>query len=101
MPIPSLPRSEMSNYFTKGPWNIGEINPLNRMQINPSIGYVYIDPDNPEEGEANARLIAAAPKMYEVIKSFIQISNNDDGQKCFRQAEELLAKIDGHNEGGK
>lgn len=55
-----------------------------------------------DEIEANARIIAASPEMYEVLK-FIYSSvdwsseawNNDDGQKHKNELESLIKKIEG------
>ncbi len=49
-----------------------------------------------EETEANARLIAAAPEMYELLKLLID-QPEDSGlrRQVFDQAEKLLAKIEG------
>lgn len=83
--------------FTEGPWiNMGGEIYADDTNIATAWAFRSFD-GKPLEKETNARLIAAAPEMYETIKSFLQISNNDDGQKCFKQAKELLARIDGDN----
>lgn len=63
--------------FTPGPWSVGNTDPLlfGRKQGNGTepIGFVY-GPAFHERSEvgqralANARLIAASPRMYEVVK---------------------------------
>lgn len=80
---------------TPGPWVVGNQDPLNfgprRGQGTEPIGFVY-GPSFPERSEvgqralANARLIAAAPQMYEYIAS--AASNG-----C-AEAKKLIAAID-------
>ena len=48
-----------------------------------------------EEREANARLIASAPEMYELLESLVAHSYSQD--KAIRIAN-LLARIDGEEE---
>lgn len=48
-----------------------------------------------QEGQANARLIAAAPEMYELMKECMKkIHSFDD---TYRRIEALLNEIDGGN----
>ena len=56
-----------SGKFTKGPWRIDEFRDFDSIMA----GYTeicYIDDDlNCDKVRANARLIAAAPEMYELL----------------------------------
>lgn len=46
------------------------------------------------EGEANARLIAAAPELYEALEAFRPFFEGDDHPKC-KQMRAALAKASG------
>ena len=93
--------------FTSGTWSVG---------INGKYGpYVYADDGNAiiavirscghisesnakdAVRRANARLIAAAPEMYELLKGIIQSTADCPMESAgfFREARELLARIDG------
>ena len=48
-----------------------------------------------EVQKINARLIAAAPDMYELLKVWTQIGAQPTLKNARKQAEELLARIDG------
>ena len=53
--------------WTPGPWKVGgPTGFVNQISIEPAIGIVY---GAGQEVAANARLIAAAPTMYEYIAS--------------------------------
>ena len=87
--------------FTPGPWvAMGKA--------------VYTESDNPtreilwgghntrsasdEEKEANARLIAAAPAMYEVLQELeesMELAKNYGYEKEHAMIQEVLAKVDG------
>ena len=45
--------------------------------------------------EANARLIAAAPEMYELLKVWVNIQVQPTLMEAKNKARELLARIDG------
>ena len=45
--------------------------------------------------EANARLIAAAPEMYEILCEFLCICGYNE--ETLEDAEELIARIDGED----
>ena len=58
------------------------------------------DADIRREQEANARLIAQSPRMYEALKQLIPITWNDGPlakayESIGKQAEEILAKVEG------
>lgn len=48
--------------------------------------------------EANARLIASAPEMYELLKVWTEIQAQPTLMEAQRKAQELLARIDGEAE---
>lgn len=47
--------------------------------------------------EANARLIAAAPEMYELMKIWVQVQAQPTLRNAQDKARELLARIDGNS----
>lgn len=78
---------------TSGPWRV-----VNGNQIrsgNATIARVWMMRDG--EGSANARLIAAAPEMHELLCDFVEKLGMYDGinpQSAVELARELLATID-------
>tara|TARA_R110000744_G_scaffold321118_3_gene427252 strand:- start:901 stop:1185 length:285 start_codon:yes stop_codon:yes gene_type:complete len=92
----------MNTNFTKAPWSVlGEI-------VIAEGGHKTIKPlcslngrISPQEDEANAHLIAAAPDMYEMLKELSSISENYQESIIFwihenkYKVEELLAKAQG------
>jgi hypothetical protein len=65
----------MSAQHTPGPWTVGGPNGyLNQIQIEPAIGAVY---GAGEELKANARLIAAAPELLQVLRAFMECNRAD------------------------
>ncbi|MBR0234499.1 MAG: hypothetical protein IJQ47_10670 [Synergistaceae bacterium] len=83
--------------FTKGKWEVSDEGEI-RVFVNKKITLFYtigsVDGCDNEEGQANARLIAAAPEMYNWLKAFLQVSK--DGTVInTRHIKELLAWIDG------
>ena len=49
-----------------------------------------------QEGQANARLIAAAPEMYELMKVWVQVQAQPTLRNAQDKARELLERIDGN-----
>lgn len=93
--------------FTKGKWTADDMGEYVfahgfNMMICQMRGWVYLHgtlgltPDNViEVQKANARLIAAAPDMYELLNECMKkIHSFDD---TYRQIEALLNEIDGGN----
>lgn len=91
--------------FTPGPWSISEPQ-IRGDYVMP--GYVWINGRDwyalaqacvqDGEGDANARLIAAAPEMYEVLRRIREgcAFPEDDVQRAIRDVcRDILAKIDG------
>ena len=101
----------MSNY-TKGEWNIGEILDANfhaKLRTITSSNYqdggfpfiCYVN-DAPNECEANAHLIAAAPMMYEALKELVDTysipddyTENNPAHQCWVKAIKALQKAEG------
>lgn len=80
--------------FTQGPWNESE-------------GEIYrgndpicdiVDYRGSEVDKANARLIASAPAMYDMLVKISQ-GNGYDTLTLAMEARELLANVDGGDEG--
>jgi len=108
----------MSN-FTPGPWEVGghegdlQIWPSvvfdnNRMPI--TIAVLPLDKydrlkDWPEDGgpskmmEANARLIAAAPEMYDLLRRLNETPDYFEMADVSTEIPELLQRIDGEERG--
>lgn len=51
-------------------------------------------PFSPED-DANARLIAAAPRMFEVLEMFVNSFNKDDDYAAMQAAKQVIAKATG------
>ena len=75
-------------YLIAGKKLIGEIYEVSRM---------YISDDQHAEADANARLIAAAPQMYKLLKNFARCKNDVGIWSLKLYAEKLLARIDGED----
>ena len=80
--------------FTKGPWKVTP-------HLDVMKGHYYIAPISimtkkymtvNEETRANARLIAAAPEMYQHLRLIL------NGEFSSDDVEQLLARIDGEEE---
>lgn len=95
--------------FTKGKWRASyEENKYIWSSDDQVLGELYFTtPEEPGETEANARLIAAAPEMYDYLKricdfyhgSMIKRLHFKDGRGIkFSDIEALLAQIDGEDE---
>ena len=54
-----------------------------------------------QEGQANARLIAAAPEMYELLKVWVQVQAQPTLRNAQDKARELIERIDGNMKGGE
>ena len=53
-----------------------------------------------DKGQANARLIASAPVMYELLKVWVNLQAQPPLMEARKRAQELLAHIDGEEEEG-
>ena len=86
--------------FTQGEWRYREVDPISE-ELNThkyvlwavgertlqSIGYIFT--------EANARLIVAAPKMYKLLKVWVQVQAQPTLMDARDTARKLLASIEG------
>jgi hypothetical protein len=94
--------------FTPGPWRINrhgfETSYLCHEFIEGDSGIAVFGvwhPENHKEQEANARLIAAAPELYEALKDLLDVchcENNcapDDMTCATNKARAALAKVEG------
>jgi hypothetical protein len=91
--------------FTPGPWVVGSsVTAGNKLEgcsifaekIKDQIGWMRFDLD--EENHANARLIAAAPEMYEVLSELLDTLEMSKGygfDEEYEKAREVLAKVEG------
>lgn len=75
----------MEAKFTKGPWSYDGISVIDEN----SIDICDVNPDN----KANAKLIAAAPEMYELLKRAYRILKDEGAQNTASEIEELLNNI--------
>lgn len=77
--------------FTPGPWDIEKHEGQGKCFINGAAGLsvAYVYGDSNKELEANARLIAAAPEMYEIIKNLARPGINHG------EARQLVNRIEG------
>ena len=84
--------------FTPGPWVIEDCTPGEseglRFAIESKHTIVARTTDGWNEARANARLIASAPEMYELLVRISQ-GNGYDSLSLAMDARELLAKVEG------
>ena len=81
----------MAKEFTPGPWGFG---PTFAVETKSGIIIaVSVGGATKAERNANARLIAAAPDMYDFIKEFAEVFEGTPFEA--RAAKALLAKING------
>ena len=83
--------------FTKGTWKFVSRSGRFRIFSNDRTIAETPRPILPlrEEVEANARLIAAAPEMFELLKNFTQCKNNVEIGSLQLHVKQLLTRIDG------
>jgi hypothetical protein len=95
------------NKFTKGKWTVAEFNKATviaphgdkgkniivaQCDIN-SLHGKGVDSDKRRESESNARLIAAAPDMYEALKDFVLWANIKDGSPSQHIRDKAIAAL--------
>ena len=96
--------------FTKGPWasednrdGVTEFYPKDRYPCMQPIASCYakdVSEHAKEENRANARLIAAAPELFDALKAIYEIDVPDAEwsptlEKCFGVALDAIAKVEG------
>ena len=79
--------------FTPGPWKVGNYNYI-RGTIFPVAVAIDLPGQDEKEKQANARLIANSPAMYDMLVKISQ-GNGYDTLTLAMEARELLAKVDG------
>lgn len=84
-----------------GPWSIGPVDDCQVTHLGPD-GARYViadisgDYNQPELWpimEANARLIAAAPDLYEACRYIVEAGETGDEKKAIEMARAALAKV--------
>jgi len=104
--------------FTPGPWGYtgrsktGHLDSIYIYSKNPEckriacIGEVYFDDAEPQSLDFNARLIAAAPEIYELLKKaapYVSICDDEmeghgNAGEVFSEIKNLLRRIEGEEE---
>ncbi len=92
--------------FTPWPWRETHVDKAVFAIADDSSNIVANVFDNAEDtGYANARLIAAAPEMYEIVQEVADECDDDCGSACdiaeeceVRRARILIARINGEEE---
>lgn len=94
--------------FTKGKWTADDMGEYVfahgfNMMICQIRGWAYLNAQGLTPNEiidvqiANARLIAAAPEMYELMKIWVQVQAQPTLRNAQDKARELLERIDGNS----
>ena len=88
--------------FTPGPWQIEDCTPGEstglRFEVGTKDSVIARTTDGWKEARANARLIAAAPEMYEVLQELadsMELAKNYGYEKEHAMIQEVLAKVEG------
>ena len=88
--------------FTPGPWEIQDAGPGTirglRFRVVTKDSIIARTTDGWKEARANARLIAAAPEMYEVLQELadsMELAKNYGYEKEHAMIQEVLAKVEG------
>ena len=88
---------------TPGPWQIDDCTPGEstglRFEVSTKDSVIARTTDGWKEAKANARLIAAAPEMYETMKAILAVVNDPGpifpGTAIGDKLREVLAKVEG------
>lgn len=94
---------EKHTTFTPGPWQIEDCTPGEstglRFEVGTKDSVIARTTDGWKEAHANARLISAAPEMYEAMKAILAVVNDPGpifpGTAIGEKLREVLAKVDG------
>ena len=90
--------------FTQGPWNVGNCNYIRGTIFSVAVA-IDLPGQDEKEKQANARLIANAPELYEQCKLFermlveLQMQGETGVDEQLTQVRELLTKVEGGDEG--
>jgi len=87
---------------TPGPWQIEDCTPGEstglRFEVGTKDSVIARTTDGWKEARANARLIAAAPEMYEVLSELLDTLEMSKGygfDEEYEKLREVLAKVEG------
>lgn len=85
--------------FTPGPW-VSDFTFRDGIWIDPHVAHVYLcEYTNEETVKANARLILAAPTLFEIAKAYrnlLKTMAHTEGEVAtFHHIESVIAKIEG------
>jgi hypothetical protein len=86
------------NKFTKGPWHVSDPNDHKNADIGISDGvFVLADmtndiAENGYDQKANAKLIAAAPDLYEALQELVDSHSENANFPAINKARAALAK---------
>ena len=87
---------------TPGPWQIDDCTPGEstglRFEVGTKDSVIARTTDGWKEANANARLIAAAPEMYDVLSELLDtlgLSRGYGFDEEYDKLREVLAKVDG------
>ena len=83
--------------FTPGPWKVANYNYIRGTIFSVAVA-IDLPGQDEKEKQANARLIANSPAMYDMLVKISQ-GNGYDTLTLAMEARELLAKVDGRVEG--
>ena len=86
--------------WTPGPWERSHSQSAEIVAPGVSIAHVRLGVDDPPKFEANARLIAAAPEMAELLAFYIEDEDVsiEEARAAHRHGQRLLARIRGESE---
>tara|TARA_Y100001970_G_scaffold287369_1_gene411846 strand:+ start:1311 stop:1592 length:282 start_codon:yes stop_codon:yes gene_type:complete len=79
--------------FTRGPWKVAGYNYIRGTIFSVAVA-IDLPGQDEKEKQANARLIANSPAMYDMLVKISQ-GNGYDTLTLAMEARELLAKVDG------
>ena len=85
----------MKTKFTKGKWFTDKFKPFIVKDINNNqVAYCYTENNNIDEDVANAKLIASAPEMFDMLKQVLFAFENEGfTETTAKNIQHLLTKI--------
>lgn len=92
----------MKGKHTPGPWKNVSFDEAYKASIQApnsrcNIGTLGGFGTNQETTQANARLIAAAPELLELVKRTLAVADDDCPRRYIQDAKQLIAKIEGED----